>query len=105
MSDQSHPPFALADDGVDPRLVPQRTLYTGARMPAIGFGTFGSDHALPSEVAEAVRGAARGLGVLRGPVRAVSGDEFVGRACLSALRQRIEEKSPWQRIQQAGGHF
>ena len=29
---------------VDPRRVPQRTLYTGAHMPAIGLGTFGSDH-------------------------------------------------------------
>jgi diketogulonate reductase-like aldo/keto reductase len=30
---------------------------TGARMPAIGLGTFGSDHAAPAEVAGAVRGA------------------------------------------------
>ncbi|HZU27370.1 MAG TPA: aldo/keto reductase [Bryobacteraceae bacterium] len=44
--------------GVDPKLVPQRTLSTGARMPAIGLGTFGSDHASPAEVAAAVRGAA-----------------------------------------------
>ncbi len=36
---------------------PTRTLYTGARIPAIGFGTFGSDHANPMEVARAVRGA------------------------------------------------
>jgi diketogulonate reductase-like aldo/keto reductase len=39
-------------------LVPYRTLYTGARMPAIGLGTFGSDHVSADEVAEAVRGAA-----------------------------------------------
>ena len=38
----SHPGFA--GDGVDPRSVPQRRLYTGATMPAIGLGTFGSDH-------------------------------------------------------------
>jgi alcohol dehydrogenase (NADP+) len=37
--------------------VPARTLYTGAVMPAIGLGTFGSDHADPEEVADAVRGA------------------------------------------------
>jgi alcohol dehydrogenase (NADP+) len=35
-----------------------RRLYTGALMPAIGLGTFGSDHASAEEVAEAVRGAA-----------------------------------------------
>jgi alcohol dehydrogenase (NADP+) len=38
-------------------LVPRRHLYTGAEMPAIGLGTFGSDHASAAEVAEAVRGA------------------------------------------------
>ena len=42
---------------VDPAAVPQRTLHTGARMPAIGFGTFGSDHASHDVVAGAVRGA------------------------------------------------
>lgn len=47
-----------AQNGVDPRRVPQRVLYTGAAMPAIGLGTFGSDHATHEEVAEAVRGAA-----------------------------------------------
>jgi diketogulonate reductase-like aldo/keto reductase len=50
--------FTAAADGVDPNLVPQRTLYTGARMPSIGLGTFGSDHASGEEVASAVLGAA-----------------------------------------------
>jgi alcohol dehydrogenase (NADP+) len=44
--------------GVDPALVPQRVLYTGAQMPAIGLGTFGSDHVAAEEVAAAVEGAA-----------------------------------------------
>jgi alcohol dehydrogenase (NADP+) len=35
--------YIPAADGVDPARVPQRTLYTGAQMPAIGLGTFGSD--------------------------------------------------------------
>ncbi len=46
-----HPKF------IDPEQVPKRPLYTGALMPAIGLGTFGSDHASAGEVAEAVRGA------------------------------------------------
>jgi diketogulonate reductase-like aldo/keto reductase len=47
----------LPADAIDPALVPQRTLYTGARMPAIGLGTFGSDHVSAAQVADAVRGA------------------------------------------------
>jgi diketogulonate reductase-like aldo/keto reductase len=43
---------------VDPRAIPQRKLYSGASMPAIGLGTFGSDHVTAAQVAEAVRGAA-----------------------------------------------
>ncbi len=43
---------------VDPAAVPQRTLSTGATMPAVGLGTFGSDHVTADQVAEAVRGAA-----------------------------------------------
>ena len=46
-----------AADAVDPALVPQRRLYTGAMMPAIGLGTFGSDHIPHHAVAEAVKEA------------------------------------------------
>lgn len=42
---------------VDPRLVPSRRLRTGAEMPAIGLGTFGSDRYSPAEVAGAIGGA------------------------------------------------
>ncbi len=42
---------------VDPTSVPQRRLYTGATMPAIGLGTFGSDRFSGDEIAEAVSGA------------------------------------------------
>ena len=48
----------LSSNSIDPASVPQRTLATGASMPAIGLGTFGSDHVAPAQVAEAVRGAA-----------------------------------------------
>ncbi|HPD45257.1 MAG TPA: aldo/keto reductase [Anaerohalosphaeraceae bacterium] len=49
--------FTLAPDGVDPAKVPTRTLYSGARIPAIGLGTFGSDRFTADQVAAAVRGA------------------------------------------------
>jgi len=44
--------------GVDPATVPFKTLSSGARMPAIGLGTFGSDHVSPDAVAQAVLYAA-----------------------------------------------
>ena len=58
MAEQLAPTFSPAADGVDPRAVPQRTLHTGATMPAVGLGTFGSDRYGPDEVAAAVLGAA-----------------------------------------------
>jgi len=42
---------------VDPGSVPKRRLYTGAAMPALGLGTFGSDHDSAEMVASAVKGA------------------------------------------------
>jgi alcohol dehydrogenase (NADP+) len=41
-------------EGVDPSLIPSRTLISGAKLPAIGLGTFGSDHAAHDAVAAAV---------------------------------------------------
>lgn len=47
----------LESEPIDPAQVPQRTLRSGAKVPAIGFGTFGSDRTPPSEIARAVAGA------------------------------------------------
>jgi len=58
MAENHSTPFRIADDGVDPTRVPKRTLHTGAEMPAIGLGTFGSDRFGAEAIAEAVRGAA-----------------------------------------------
>ncbi len=49
--------FTLATDAIDPAAVPVRTTARGDRIPAMGLGTFGSDHAGPAEVAAAVREA------------------------------------------------
>ena len=46
---------SISAEGVDPAAVPSRILSSGARVPSIGLGTFGSDHVTHSEVAEAVR--------------------------------------------------
>ena len=43
--------------GVDPGRIPKRRLYTGAEMPAVGLGTFGSDKYSADQVANAVYGA------------------------------------------------
>lgn len=49
--------FTIAKDGVDPALVPYRTLWTGAKIPAVGLGTFGSDRFSGEQIAEAVQEA------------------------------------------------
>ena len=46
--------FQMAPDGIDPRKVPFKTLNNGCKMPAIGLGTFGSDHVSAEDVAKVV---------------------------------------------------
>lgn len=49
--------FTLAADAVDQQSIPTKTVFTGAKIPAIGLGTFGSDKYDGDVVAEAVLGA------------------------------------------------
>ena len=51
--------FQPAPDAVDPVAVPKRVLYTGAEVPGLGIGTFGSDRFSGADIADAVRGALR----------------------------------------------
>ncbi len=46
-----------ASEAIDPARVPQRTLSSGDTIPAIGLGTFGSDHISNKAVATAVKQA------------------------------------------------
>ena len=50
--------FEIAPDAVDPGLVPRRKAYTGATIPVLGLGTFGSDRFTGEQIAEAVLEAA-----------------------------------------------
>jgi alcohol dehydrogenase (NADP+) len=51
--------FEQAPDGVDITAIPQKTLYTGAAMPGIGLGTFGSDAYGGGQIASAAADALR----------------------------------------------
>ena len=91
MDGSTRPDHFAAEDGVNPKDVPYRTLYTGARMPAIGLGTFGSDHASAHEVAEAVRGAAE-VGYRLFDCAAVYGNERLIGESLRAVMARVERE-------------
>jgi alcohol dehydrogenase (NADP+) len=73
-----HPPAGEPSQEIatiDPLRIPSRMLASGAKMPAIGLGTFGSDHLSPETVAEAVRYAA-GIGYRHFDCASVYGNEF-----------------------------
>ena len=89
MSTTSIPP------GVDPALVPLRTLYTGARMPAIGLGTFGSDHVSAGEIAAAVKDAAS-LGYRHFDCASVYGNEDrIGESFREIIGGGIRREELW----------
>jgi alcohol dehydrogenase (NADP+) len=82
-------------DSVDSRAVPQRRLYTGARMPAIGLGTFGSDHTGAGEIAEAVQGAIEG-GYRHIDCAAVYGNEHrIGPILREAIQGGVPREELW----------
>ena len=82
-------------DAVDPSLVPHRRLYTGARMPGLGLGTFGSDHVSADEIADAVRGAAA-LGYRHFDCASVySNEDRVGFALRDIMQSGIRRDELW----------
>jgi alcohol dehydrogenase (NADP+) len=81
--------------GVDPTLIPQRTLYTGSKMPAIGLGTFGSDHASHEAVAQAVIGAAE-VGYRHFDCAAVYGNEpLIGQSLKQVMLNGVKRGDLW----------
>lgn len=80
---------------IDPTLVPHKTLYTGAEMPAIGLGTFGSDHVSAGQIAEAVKGAAK-IGYRHFDCAAVYGNEAeIGLALQEVMASGLRREEMW----------
>jgi alcohol dehydrogenase (NADP+) len=84
MSHQDPQALTPAGDGVDPANVPQRRLYTGAKMPGIGLGTFGSDRFKSEDIAKAVIGAAE-VGYRHFDCASVYGNEHLIGSSLRAI--------------------
>lgn len=80
---------------IDPALIPQRVLSSGAAMPAIGMGTFGSDRAPHQAVADAVRFAIS-VGYRHFDCASVYGNEDrVGVVLEEAMRNGIRREVLW----------
>jgi diketogulonate reductase-like aldo/keto reductase len=81
--------------GVDPDLVPKRAVHTGARMPVVGLGTFGSDSVSGETVAEAVLEAAR-VGYRHFDCASVYGNEpLIGHSLRAILRSGVRREDLW----------
>jgi len=75
--------------------IPCRTLSSGAKMPAIGLGTFGSDKYGPAEVAAAVREAAS-VGYRHFDCASVYRNEAeVGQALQNVVSDGVDRESLW----------
>ncbi|MGH9560846.1 MAG: aldo/keto reductase, partial [Terracidiphilus sp.] len=80
---------------VDPLLVPAVALAGGGRLPAIGMGTFGSDHVSHDAVAEAVRYAAS-IGYRHFDCASVYGNESrIGSVFGELFRSGLRREEVW----------
>lgn len=83
------------NESLNPLRIPSKTLASGAKLPAIGMGTFGSDHVAPETVAEAVRYAA-GIGYRHFDCASVYGNEVcIGRVFRQLLRNTLSREELW----------
>ena len=80
---------------IDPTSVPQRTINSGARIPAIGLGTFGSDHVSNASIANAVIGASK-IGYRHFDCASVYGNEKeIGAAFQDIIASGIPREELW----------
>lgn len=81
--------------GVNPQQVPYKTVYTGAKIPGIGLGTFGSDRYSGEQVAEAVKNAIS-LGYRHIDCAAAYGNEhLIGPALQAAMAAGVAREDLW----------
>ena len=81
--------------GVDPNLVPKKTLASGDQMPVVGLGTFGSDRYAAAEIAEAVKGAAA-IGYRHFDCASVYGNEkLIGHSLKSIMDGGLKRDELW----------
>ncbi len=91
----SHNSFTLVDDGVDPALIPQRSMSDGTKVPAVGLGTFGSDKYTGAEVAQAVIDAAA-VGYRHFDCASVYGNEdLIGPALQTIIAGSVPREDLW----------
>ena len=80
---------------VDPNAVPYKSLYTGARMPVVGLGTFGSDRFSGETIAQAVADAIS-LGYRHIDCAAVYGNEhLIGQALRDVQNSGFKREELW----------
>ncbi len=85
----------MANDGVDPSKMPKKKLSTGAGIPVVGLGTFGSDHVSGEEIARAVVGAAS-IGYRHFDCAAVYGNEHLIGPSLNIVQEGgVKRKDLW----------
>jgi len=87
--------MSSASTPIDPTLIPQRTFASGAKMPALGLGTFGSDHISAQQIARAVEDAAA-VGYRHFDCASVYGNEAeIGTAFEAILASGIRREELW----------
>ncbi len=80
---------------LDPKSVPQRKLSSGAEIPAVGLGTFGSDRFTADQIAEAVLGAIE-AGYRHIDCAAVyANQKEIGESLRKAMRMGVKREELW----------
>lgn len=79
-------------DAINPSLVPQRTLYTGAKMPGLGIGTFGSDRFSAQDIADAVEDAIKSGYRLVDCAACYGNEDLIGIAIENAMNAGVKRE-------------